>query len=77
MTQEIKKGDLVFFDKHYWTVSHDYVETVIGIVVHVRIKTTGYASNKRITKIYQMLTPQGLHNVYHESMTNIIVNKLK
>ena len=76
MAKEIKKGDLVFFDKHYWDVAHDYVETVIGIVVNIHIKTTGYSSNKRITKIYQMITPKGLYNVYHESMTNIIVNKL-
>jgi len=77
MKQTISKGDLVFFDRHYWTVSHDYVETIIGIVVNVQTKITGYASNKKMTKIYQMVTSKGLYNVYHESMSNIIVNKLE
>ena len=77
MRQIITPGDLIFFFSQYWTISQDIVETIVGIVLSVHSKTKGYRKNKRKITLYRMITAKGIYNIEHESMANIIVNKLE
>ena len=75
MKQNISPGDLIFFDRQHWAVSRDFMEQMIGIVLNVHSRTKGYRKNKREITVYSLITANGIQNVEHEAMVNIIVNK--
>lgn len=75
MKQKISPGDLIFFDRQHWPASRDIIEQMAGIVLSVHSRTKGYRKNKREVTVYSLITANGIQNVEHEAMVNIIVNK--